>query len=102
MTTSIEIRNDLRVEVAFTDEDGAAIDPESVFLELTPPEGTSPAQVVIEYGVDAITRTGVGLYNALVYVDVPGHWTYCWRGDGDARGAKSACFDAYEGCAEDQ
>lgn len=101
MATTLEIRNDLRVSVAFTDEDGAAVDPETVRLEVTPPEGYSPAMTTYEYGVGAeIERTGVGAYRSMIYIDAVGAWTYTWLGVGVVHGAKSGCIEAYEGCGE--
>lgn len=102
MATKIEIENELRVRVTFTDEDGIAVDPTTVKLEVKPPEGTSPASTTYEYLVDPqIERADVGVYTALIFVDVAGHWTYTWQGDGPVRGSKTGCFDAYEGCEED-
>ena len=99
MGASIEIRNEKRVRVEFTDEDGIPVDPETVLLEIRPPEGASPALTSLEYGVDAaIERESEGVFTALLYVDIVGAWRYTWIAEGVVRGAKSGCFDAYEGC----
>lgn len=101
MGADIEIRNEKRLRVEFTDEDSMPVDPETVKLEIHPPEGTSPAITTLEYGVDdEIEREAEGVYTSLLYVDLPGAWRYTWIAEGVVRGAKSGCFDAYEGCAE--
>jgi len=104
MATSIEVANELRVKVTFTDPNAndAVTDPEQVFLDITPPEGYSPESITYEYGVDAeVERVSEGVYQSLIFIDAAGHWVYRWRSDGAVRGAKSGCFDAYEGCEED-
>lgn len=101
MGTPIEIRNEKRINGTFTDIDDLPFDPEVVKLEIYPPEGTSPPVTTLEYGVDAaIERLSEGVYTALVYIDIVGSWRYTWVLEGPVRGAKSGCFDAYEGCEE--
>lgn len=99
--TSIEIGNDLRVKVAFSDEDDLAVDPTAVFLDVTLPEGSSPAVVTYEYGMDSeVVRDGAGEYSALIFADIAGQWSYTWRGSGPVRGQKTTCFTVTEGCGE--
>lgn len=95
----VEIRNDVRVSVEFTTEDGAAIDPDEVRLEVRPPTGTSPDFIEYVFPTDVIIeKTGVGEYNALLYVDVEGDWSYTWVATGELRGARSGCITGTLGC----
>jgi hypothetical protein len=69
----------LRLSVAFTDAaTSAAVDPSTVTLLLTRPDGTAETHLADVY------RDDTGAYHLDVTVDQAGTWRYRWEGAGRA------------------
>lgn len=66
----------LRLEVVFTDEDGNAVDPDTVTFSTYTPNGTLTSYV---YGTDAeVGKSATGSYYADIVPDESGRWHFRW------------------------
>ena len=70
----------LRIEVTFSDQNGAGVDPATVVFKTMSPCGTLST---LTYLTDAdLGRTAAGEYFADITPDTPGRWTYRWESTG--------------------
>lgn len=80
----------VRLEAAFTDDDGIAVDPSTVRVRYKPP---SSAEVALTYNVNLeLVRDGVGMYHADIASTEAGVWNYRWEGTGVAQAVAEAQF----------
>jgi len=77
----------VRISASFTDENGSAIDPDGVYLEIKIPG--YPATQYFPFG---ITRDGVGQYHVDVSLTYPGQWHYYWYSTGTGQAANQETF----------
>ena len=90
MANHYEIGNLIRVTGTFTDSDGNAHDPTSVFCSVLEPDGT---QTDYEHGVDPeITNSATGVYYLDQAVDQEGFWYYRWYATGTGEAADESYF----------
>lgn len=80
------------LSVTFTDSDNAEVDPDTVSLKLTDPDGV--AQTITG---GSITRDGTGLYHYSFTVDTAGEWFYEWTGAGTLAVVNLGSFVVREG-----
>lgn len=70
----------IRIDISFTDDTGAAVDPATVVFKAKSRFGT---EVTYTYGTDSqVGRTAAGEYFADVTPDTPGVWRYRWETTG--------------------
>lgn len=80
MTNKYDIGDQVRIEVVFTDEDGAGADPSVIVCKYRRPNGNT---TTLEYGDgEGVTRDSEGSYYVDVVTDMPGVWAYRWEGTG--------------------
>lgn len=61
---------------------GVAIDPSTIRMLYTKPDGTD---VILVYGVDAaVIKSDIGQYYVVLPLDTAGRWKYRWEGTGAA------------------
>lgn len=68
--------------------DGAPLDPDVVKIIVKSPTETTTYQ----YGVDAVTKTGPGIYRVDVSLTDPGNWYYRCESTGEGQGAWEGQF----------
>ena len=87
----------VRVSASFTDASGNAVDPDTVYCDITAPDGT---KTTYTYGTDAeVVRDSAGNYHLDVDVTAAGRWCYAWRSRGTGQAAGSGSFHAVALCA---
>jgi len=82
MSVSVYQKGDLvRVSATFTDVDGNAIDPDTVAINVTSPDGVTDA---VDYASSPseLIRTATGSYYYQVDADQVGDWHYAWVSTG--------------------
>jgi hypothetical protein len=74
------------LRAVFTDTStGAGVDPGSVTLTITPPDGSGPIQ-------PTPSHDGVGLYSYALPLTVAGAWVHDWVGSAPGAAHKHASF----------
>lgn len=70
----------IRLTIAFTDADGAGVDPSTVLIKTYSPTGTTTTYT---YGTDSeVQKSSVGNYYADITPDAGGVWYYRWQTTG--------------------
>ena len=84
-----EVGELVRVACEFT-QDGAAIDPDDVFVNVRRPDGRISRSV---YGTDLeVVKDSVGNYHLDVTASAVGWWHYYWFSTGDGQAAEEGKF----------
>ena len=86
MVNTYDVGDLVRVTCTYTDADGTAQDPASVYLVYTSPTGTT---TTLQYGVDAeLVKSATGVYYADINANDDQTWKYrCYStGTGQAAG----------------
>ena len=66
------------LDIVFTDEDGALVDPSTVMMTIMDPYGR---QTAYAYLTDSeLTKNSTGSYTCVVIPDKPGRWHFRWVG----------------------
>jgi hypothetical protein len=85
-----DIGDQVRLSVAFTDEDGHAADPTVITVKYADPTG---AITTLVYDTDAaVGREETGAYYADLVPDRAGIWRYRWTGSGAITSAAEGSF----------
>jgi hypothetical protein len=77
--TIYDVGDSVRLDVDFTDLDGAAADPTAISLVIRNPKGV---RATYTYAGGHVTRTGTGAYYYDTTANEPGTWHYKWTGTG--------------------
>jgi len=80
ISTDYVIGEKIRISVVFTDANDVKTDPDVVKVEVKDPAGTVNT---FEYGIDPITKTGVGEYYYDQLADTVGKWSAYWYTTGN-------------------
>jgi len=83
----------IRISVQFTDIDGNPADPDTIKLEIKDPSGNL---ATVEYGVDPVSKDGVGSYYYDQEADEVGRWRAYWYTEGDFIAAGDTIFHVRE------
>ncbi len=87
---SYDLGDQVRLSAAFTDADGAAVDPTVVTVKYSDPTGSVTD---LDYGVDlAVTRTTTGAYYVDFVPHTAGTWRYRWESSGAVTAAAEGEF----------
>lgn len=90
MTTEYITGQLVRVDAAWTDLSGNAIDPTAVMCTVTDPDGVGTTYT---YGDGAeIVRDAVGSYHIDINADSAGYWRYRWYSTGTGQAAARGGF----------
>lgn len=90
MSNNYDLGELVRCTGTFTDIDGNAQDPESVFAEILDPSGNEDEY---EYGVDAeLVKSATGVYYVDVDADEVGWWSYRVYSTGSGQAAAESKF----------
>lgn len=84
MSNTYKLGTSVKVEGAFTDEDGDDLDPTTVTAMVKAPDGVEASYV---YGVDAVViKDSIGHYHMWIETALGGAGTYAyrWKGETDA------------------
>jgi len=90
MAGSYLIGNAVAIDARFYVDDALA-DPTAITLRLIAPDGTE-TPYTYSAGGGVIVRDGVGLYRAIIFPSMPGHWRYRWTGAGAVVAAGEGSF----------
>lgn len=86
-----DIGDQVRLSVAFSDDEGAAVDPTVVTLTYAGPGGS---EIELTYdGENALTRDGPGSYYVDIVPQTAGTWRYRWAGSGAVTAATEGQFE---------
>ena len=90
MANSYEKGDLVRCTGTFTDTDGDAQDPGSVFFKYKNPIGTT---TTLTYGVDgALIKSATGIYYTDVNANIEGDWYYRFESTGTGQAANESYF----------
>lgn len=74
---------EIRLTIAFTDDDGDFVDPDTVTFKTCSPSGVISSYV---YGTDSeVQKASTGNYTADISPDQGGRWFYRWESTGTAK-----------------
>lgn len=94
MSNSYDEGDLVRVSGAFTDENGDAADPTSVYCAVRDPLGKI---TIYAYGVDdVLVKDDTGNYHLDVSADLVGRYYYRWYSTGTGQAADETYFDVEE------
>jgi len=94
MANQVNVGDLLRLDATFKNIDGELTDPSTVSIIIKEPDGTILTKV---YGVDAITRVGVGNYVFDFSITKKGMHRYWGVGTGLVQAVEESTFRAYPG-----
>lgn len=83
----------VRLKIAFTNQEGTAVDPGTVRAKVKTPLGVVTTYT---YPTDGIQRTGTGVYYYDVEPAQQGVWKFRWEGTGSNKGANESAFEMLE------
>ncbi|HRP25949.1 hypothetical protein [Thauera sp.] len=87
---SYDLGDQVRLSAAFTDADGAPVDPTVVTVKYSDPTGDVTD---LTYGVDvAVTQEAGGSYYVDFVPDRAGQWRYRWESSGAVTAAAEGSF----------
>lgn len=90
MANEYDIGDLVRVSGAFTDRNGAALDPTVVSFKFKDPSDTTTTYVYSTH--EELVKDGVGHYHANIDVDEAGTWYYRWVSEGTGQAAEEGTF----------
>ena len=91
MANTYDVGDEIRCTGTFTDADGDAQDPASVFFSFEAPSDASVTQY--EYGVDTeVVKSSTGVYYVDLSIDESGMWYYRWHSTGTGQAAGENYF----------
>jgi hypothetical protein len=79
MANVYTIGQQVRLTATFRNTADAVTDPTGVVLKYRAPGGTVTTKT---YGVDAIVKSGIGVYYFDLVLSTAGEWWYHWEGSG--------------------
>jgi hypothetical protein len=86
-----DVGDGVTVSTSFTDDQGAPVDPDDVFLDVRLHPDAEPTTYT--YGTDdTVVRDDEGAYHALITAGAPGLWHYGWRSTGNIVSAEQGAF----------